>query len=106
MPQLESYLGAFLRQLAILEGIRELRLFADAEQELGLGEQRDVVHSGLGGAAAQRREVDVRSDVLLTGSFVRRSTRAVLPVRHQRIAMAAGKLLLARIAVVDEHGEP
>src|SRR5271165_1647791 len=106
MLELQGHLRALLRQCALLEGVRELRLLPNANQKLRLRAQRQGIESALNAARSQRRKIHVGRDVLLARSFIRRCTRYVLPIGHDGVAMPAGELLLARVTVVNQHHKP
>ena len=101
--QLQRDFGALLRQHAILKGVGKLRLFANAQQELRLRQQSQIASVRPRALASVAREVHVSGDVLFPRSQVRRRRGNMLPVSHQRVAMAARKLLLAGVAIVNEH---
>ena len=103
--ELQRDLGAFLREFAILKRVGKLGFFADADQELRLRQQSNRLKPVIATARAQGREVHVRGDVLLAGSFVGRRTGLMATVGHQGVAMAPGELLFARVAVVDQDDE-
>ena len=103
MLELKRDFGMFLRKPAIFEGVRKLVRFADPHQKLGLGEQAPNLHAGLRSRGGERREIDVRRQILLARSLVRVGTGGMLPIRHECPAVPSGKLLLARVAVVDNE---
>src|SRR5579862_5766694 len=59
MLQLERNFRTLLRQSAFLEGVRELICFADAQQELRLGQEGLDPHSITLGSNLQGAEIDV-----------------------------------------------
>src|SRR6266576_505330 len=102
MLELQRDFGALLRQTAIFKGITKLILLTDSHQKLRLRKQWLNLHAVLFGSRGQRREIYVRGDVLLSRGLVRICSCRVLAECHQRAAMPSRKLLLPRVAVVDD----
>ena len=71
MLELKRNFGALLREPAIFERVGKLVCFADAHQELGLGEQALDLQAGLRSRGGEGSEVDVRGQILLAGGLVR-----------------------------------
>ncbi len=61
-----------LRQLAFAECITELRVFANADQKLGLRYQRQRLDPMFPSDGRERREVHVGGDVLIAGRVIDR----------------------------------
>src|ERR1039458_6256577 len=87
------------------EGVRKLIGLAYAQQKLRLRDELLRLHILFLRRDCERREVHICSDVLFSGSFIWVVAHRVLTNRLQRSAMPSCKLLLAVVAVVDDHRE-
>ncbi len=105
MLELQRNFCALLWQTAILEGVRKLIGLAYAQQKLRLRDELLRLHILFLRRDCERREVHICSDVLFSGSFIWVVAHRVLTNRLQRSAMPSCKLLLAVVAVVDDHRE-
>src|SRR5580658_2197753 len=101
--KLEGYSRSLLRDVAILEGVGKLITLANAHQELRLRAEFFAAHTSLLARAAERGEIDMGGEVLLTGSLVGIGTGGVMAIRHERTSVTACELLLARVTVVDDQ---
>src|SRR2546430_15804489 len=90
--ELKRNLGPLLRQAAFLEGIRELILLANSQQELRLCQKRSRMHSLFFRSGCEYGEVYMGGNVLLPWRFVGVSALGVLPVSGNRAAMPSSKL--------------
>src|SRR5437879_7749092 len=102
MLELQRDFGALLRQTAIFKGITKLILLTDSHQKLRLRKQWLNLHAVLFGSRRQRGEIYVRRDVLLSRRFIRICADGMLTESRHCAPMPPRKLLLARVAVVDD----
>jgi len=102
MFELQGDLGALLREETVGEGVGKLVLLSDAHQELRLRAEALALHTGPVAGSGQRGEIDVRGEVLLTGSLIRIAAGGMMAVSHERAAAAASELLVAGVTVVND----
>src|SRR5882762_533245 len=103
MFQLERHLRPFLRDAAVFERVGKLISLANAHQELRLREEPFDLQTGLLACSGERGEIDVGGEVLLARGLVRVRTRRVMPIRHERSAVATRELFVARVPIVDDY---
>jgi len=101
--ELEGHFRPFLRDAAVLEGVGKLICLANAHQKLRLCEELFTLHTGLLAYSGERGEIYVGGEVLLAGGLIGVGTGIVTAICHERAAVAARELLVARVTVVDDH---
>ncbi len=94
-----------MRDAAVFEGVGKLITLADAHQELRLREELFDLQTGLLACSGERGEIHVGGEVLLAGGLIRVRARRVMPIRHERPAVATCELFAARVTVVDNQQE-
>src|ERR1035438_2447614 len=103
MFQLEGYFRTLLRDAAIFKRVGKLIFLPNPHQKLRLREQLFTAHAALPACTAERGEIDMGSQVLLARGLIRIGAGGVMAVRHERAAVTARELLVARVTVVNNN---
>jgi len=103
MLKLQRHFRPFLRYATIFEGVGKLTFLSNAHQELRLRKKVFAAQPGALARTGERGEIDVGSQVLLARGLIRVRTGGVLAICHERAAIAARELLLARVTVIHDE---